>query len=200
VDGESVDGSDAPSVTIDWSKYSPTDHIVALKITKDYSDIVPGAQNPTRDVTCTYPVTIAYASALQVSKVPSKTSASVGETITYNYGVKNTGTIAVKGLSLTDDKLGSITLDKADLSPEDVAIGTSSHIITENDLPGPLINNATASCTDRTDKPLTATSNASVALTYVSAFTVDKKASAATAKVVTPSPTLTRSATQEIPL
>jgi len=184
VDNESIDGSNAPSVTIDWSKYSPTDHTVALKISKDYSDVVPGAPNPTRDVTCSYPVTIAYTSAIQVSKIPSRTSASVGETITYNYSVKNTGSIAVKGLSLTDDKLGSITLDKADLSPGGVATGTSRHTITENDLPGPLMNNVIASGTDRSGKPLTSTGNASVALTYVSAFTVDKKASQATAKLV----------------
>ncbi len=58
-----------------------------------------------------------------------------------------------------------------------------TYTVTEADLPGPLTGTVTAQSTDSTGKPVTGTTAASVELTYVSAFIVDKKASEATAKV-----------------
>ena len=104
--------------------------------------------------------------SLSVANVPSSTTASVGECVTYLYTVKNTGKVTINGLTLTDDKLGSISLDKSSLVPGDTAMGSATYLVAEMDLPGPLTNLVTAEAKDSMNLPFTTTATATVALTY----------------------------------
>ena len=128
-------------------------------------------------------VELTYVAALQVTKTPSASTAAVGETVTYQFSVKNTGAVTIKALTLTDDKLGDITLNTALLAPGEAATGSATHTIIETDLPGPLSNVATASGTDSQGKAVTAQAKASVELTYTAAMEVAKLASATTSGV-----------------
>jgi len=128
-------------------------------------------------------VELTYVAALQVTKTPSASTAAVGETVTYQFSVKNTGAVTIKALTLTDDKLGDITLNTALLAPGETATGSAMHTIIETDLPGPLSNVATASGTDSQGKAVTAQAKASVELTYTAAMEVAKLASATTSGV-----------------
>ncbi len=128
-------------------------------------------------------VALTYNAALNLTKVPSSTTAKVGDTVTYRFTVKNTGNVTIKGLSLTDDKLGAIKTDKNELAPGAVTSASATHVILEGELPGPLINLATILGTDSQNKPVTATATATIALTYTSSLTVTKTPSSKTAKV-----------------
>jgi len=128
-------------------------------------------------------VALTYNAALSLTKVPSSTTAKVGDTVTYRFTVTNTGNVTIKGLNLTDDKLGTIKTDKTELAPGAVASASATHVILESDLPGPLTNLATIQGTDSQNQPVTTTATASIALTYNAALAVTKKASSDTAKV-----------------
>ncbi len=141
------------------------------------------SQNNPATATATATVQLTYTAALQVTKTPSATTAAIGETVTYQYTIVNTGNVTVNDLTLTDDKLGEITLNAAPLAPGATATGTATHIIVEADLPGPLTNTATAKATDSQNKPVTATATATVTLTYTSSMSVTKVASSTTARV-----------------
>jgi uncharacterized repeat protein (TIGR01451 family) len=141
------------------------------------------SQNNPASATATATVQLTYTAALQVTKTPSASTAAVGETVTYQYSVVNTGNVTVNSLSLTDDKLGTITLNAAQLAPGSTATGTATHTVNETDLPGPLTNIATARATDSQNKPVTATATATVQLTYTATMEVTKTPSAASARV-----------------
>ena len=128
-------------------------------------------------------VQLTYTATLQVTKTPSTTTANVGETVTYQFQVKNTGSVTINSLSLVDDKLGSVTLDRNSLLPGETANGTATHLVVEGDLPGPLTNVATATGTDRLGATVTATATATVQLTYTAALQVTKTPSASTAAI-----------------
>ena len=128
-------------------------------------------------------VALTYNAALNLTKVPSSTTAKVGDTVTYRFTVTNTGNVTIKGLNLTDDKLGTIKTDKTELAPGAVASASATHVVLESDLPGPLTNLATIQGTDSQNQPVTASSTASIALTYTSGLAVTKKASSNTAKI-----------------
>nr|QNO55554.1 hypothetical protein LKECMODC_00001 [Methanosarcinales archaeon ANME-1 ERB7] len=131
-------------------------------------------------------VELTYGSECTVTKTPDKTTAKVGETITYSFTVTNSGDTTLSGLTLTDSKLGTITLDKTTLAPLETASSTGgpyTHTVVEGDLPGPLTNTATASSTDSQGNPVTCADDASVELTYGSECTVTKTPDKTTAKV-----------------
>jgi uncharacterized repeat protein (TIGR01451 family) len=88
--------------------------------------------------------------------------AYVGDTLTYNYTVNNTGDGALLDVTLVDDPLGSITLsdltdEDADLALDDLAVGASAigsadYVVQEGDTV--LLNTATASSTSEIDDSL----------------------------------------------
>jgi uncharacterized repeat protein (TIGR01451 family) len=141
------------------------------------------SQNKPVTATTTATVTLTYTSSMSVTKVPSSTTARVGESITYTYTVNNTGSISINGLALSDDKLGKITTDRTSLAPGESASGTITYTVLEGDLPGPIINTVTATATDSLRQPVTATASATVTLTYTASMTVDKVPSSPTARV-----------------
>ncbi|MDD1761285.1 MAG: hypothetical protein LUQ59_03550, partial [Methanothrix sp.] len=183
-DGKKIDGATGPSVDIDWSLYDVVNHTVGMTLTKDYSDVAPGSTNPFRSISCTLYANVTYTTGMELVKTASATTASVGDTVTYTYTVRNTGTIGINSLTLTDNKLGAITLDPTTILPGEQATGTSTYIIAESDLPGPVNNTAIVSGKeDRTDKPASTTANETVALTYNASLALTKEPSATTAAV-----------------
>lgn len=184
VDGTPI-GTDSDTLEVDWSNYVPGKHTVGLKITRDYSDVVPNERDPYRSVSCELPVNVTYTSGLTVTKTPSVDTARVGTEITYTYVITNTGTIRIKDIALKDDKLGEIKPDKNTLRPGETATATATYTVKETDLPGPLTNNVTASGTEmQTGKPVvSAPATASVTLEYTASVTLDKSAAPKPAKV-----------------
>jgi len=73
----------------------------------------------------------------------------IGETITYTYTVTNNGSVTLYNVTVVDDVLGSVSLNATILEPGDWAVGSAEHVVTENDLPGPIENSAIASGEDQ---------------------------------------------------
>ncbi len=123
--------------------------------------------------------------AINLVKEASVTAAGVGETITYDYTVINTGDVTLNSITLTDDMLGSISLEATTLAPGESTSGLATHLVAEDDLPGPLVNTATVQGippTGVTDQ-VTDTVSASVDLLSNPDIAVSKEASTATANV-----------------
>ncbi|MCQ8903582.1 MAG: hypothetical protein NQU42_05775 [Methanothrix sp.] len=184
VDGTPA-GENSDTLEVDWSNYVPGAHRVGLKITKDYSDVVPNEREPYRSVSCEFPVNVGYTSGLAVTKTPSVNTARVGTEITYTYVITNTGTIRIKDIVLKDDKLGEIKPDKNMLKPGETATATAKYTVTEKDLPGPLTNNVTAIGTEMHtgNQVVSDPATSSVTLEYTAAMTLDKSATPKPASV-----------------
>ena len=105
--------------------------------------------------------------AISAEKQADRTSAMVGEVITYTYTVTNTSTGTLFAVSATDDKLGDVTLSSTTLTPGEVATGIATAVVTDHDFPGPLVNTVTATGADETGAVVTAKATASVGLTSV---------------------------------
>ena len=130
-----------------------------------------------------FSVTLTYNPDLAVTKTAAPTTARVGNVVTYTYIVKNTGDVTIYGISLSDDKIGQIILNKTKLASGQAASGTSIYTVLEGDLPGPLVNTATASGTDILGETVTRYGGASVTLTYTSELTVTKIVDPAVAQI-----------------
>lgn len=184
VDGTPA-GTNSDTLQVDWSNYIPGTHKVGLKITRDYSDVVPNERDPYRSVSCELPVNVTYTSGLTVTKTPSVNTARVRTEITYTYEITNTGTIRIKDIVLKDDKLGEIKPDKTMLKPGETATATAKYTVKETDLPGPLTNIVTASGKEmHTGKQVVSkTATASVTLEYTASITLDKSAAPKPANV-----------------
>lgn len=111
---------------------------------------------------------IPEAAGLSVDKVADTAIAQVGDTITYTYTVTNTGNVTIDNLTLSDDKLGAVTLVDTTLPAGASTTGTAAHLVTAADLAGPLTNVATATGTDPNGNALTDTDDASVDLSGMS--------------------------------
>ena len=140
-----------------------------------------GAAVPTAKATAS--VALRYATSMSVTKVPSITTAGVGQTVTYTYTVKNTGNVTVHDLALSDSKLGSVTLAQTMLAPDASITATKSYTILETDLPGPLNNTVTANATDILGVPVSNAATAAVELKYAASIGLTKVPSIATANV-----------------
>jgi uncharacterized repeat protein (TIGR01451 family) len=84
---------------------------------------------------------------ISVTKVAEQASfKTVGETIVYHYTVKNDGTVTLKTVALTDDRLGPIAgCDAETLAPGASTECTATHVIAVADLEaGSIVNTATA--------------------------------------------------------
>lgn len=102
---------------------------------------------------------------------------AVGQTITYNYTVTNSGNVAISNISLTDNKLPGADLGDCEaltLDPGDSTACTGSYTITAADFSaGTVTNTATAAGTYK-DAPVSGTANATV---NAAKLTLDKSAS-----------------------
>jgi uncharacterized repeat protein (TIGR01451 family) len=101
---------------------------------------------------------------INIDKQADVTTATVGETITYSYTVTNCGDATLTGVTVIDDMLGSISLGTTTLSPGASTSGTAMYTVQESDLPGPIVNTATATGTTPTGGTVSDTDTESVDL------------------------------------
>ena len=101
---------------------------------------------------------------LSLVKVADRETASLGEHITYTYTVTNTGEATLYEVKLTDDRLGDLDPGSDRLAAGETTTTTAVGTVAESDLPGPLVNTATASAQDKAGTPLCTTATASVDL------------------------------------
>ena len=102
-----------------------------------------------------------------LNKTATPTVARVGDNIVYRYDVKNEGGSIVSNLSLIDDRLGEIKLNKTELGPNEVISASRDYTVTRGDLPGPLVNNATISAKDNSGNEVQDGSTACVYLANI---------------------------------
>jgi uncharacterized repeat protein (TIGR01451 family) len=104
------------------------------------------------------------ADQISLSVSPDKTTASVGDTVTYTYLMANNSTENITNLTLSDNRLGPISLPSAILLPGENITATGSYIVTIADLPGPLGNIAEVSGTLAAGDNIATVASASVAV------------------------------------
>jgi len=122
---------------------------------------------------------------LSISKSAAPTLAAVGDNITYTYTITNTtDNLTISGISLQDDMLGAIDLGGVtSLDADGTVTATAIYTVVEADLPGPLVNTATASGTDAEGNPFTASATATVQLSYTASLQLAKVANPTSAGV-----------------
>ena len=88
----------------------------------------------------------AYKPSLTIEKSATQTNySSVGQMIAYTYVVKNTGNTPISGLTVTDDKLGTVSKSSATLKPGNIVTVSATYVIKLADLnAGSLTNSAHA--------------------------------------------------------
>ena len=105
--------------------------------------------------------------ALEVSAVPSAANVNVGNSVVYNYTVKNAGETTLTNVALNDSRLGVVSLSAVTLAPGATTAGVKIYGVTEADLPGPLASTATATGVSAIAPftPLTTTAGLTVGVT-----------------------------------
>jgi len=102
---------------------------------------------------------------LTLSLSADKSSAAVGENVTYIYFISNTGNVTMNNLTLEDGKMREIELPVAALFAGDNVTVYRLYTIIESDLPGPLVASANVTGIDPDGQAVFALSNSvSVAL------------------------------------
>ncbi len=135
-------------------------------------------------------VLVPVAQAPSVSIVKSSTSGAynaVGQSISYNFTVTNTGNVTVNNPTVTDAVAGAVTCPLGAVIPGTSVVCTASRIITQADLDaGSIINTATASATPVNGLPISpATSNTvTIPAAQGAALTVDKATTVASVDAV----------------
>jgi len=127
------------------------------------------------------PPLVAHAAAgITLDKVADKTTAPVGENITYTYTITNTGTENITSLLLTDDKLGPIALSPTTLAVGENVTASVTYQVKASDAPGPIKNTATVTGTPAVGDNVTATDTVEVGVLYTS-IKLEKTAAPTTA-------------------
>ncbi|KUK94172.1 MAG: Conserved repeat domain protein [Methanothrix harundinacea] len=94
-------------------------------------------------------VIVTYRSELKLAKGASPIPATVGDVIVYNFSVENVGDVTIANITLSDDRLGrGAGLNRTTLKPGEIAVGKANYTVISSDLPGPIVNTATATGTD----------------------------------------------------
>ncbi|MFB7471316.1 hypothetical protein [Kitasatospora sp. NPDC056184] len=102
----------------------------------------------------TVPVT-SVASLSLAKRASTAGPVDVGDTITYTYTVTNTGTAAVHGLTVTDDKVSPVTCVATTLAAGQSTTCTGSYVVTSADTAaGSVTNHATANGLDPQGRPV----------------------------------------------
>lgn len=79
------------------------------------------------------------------TKTPSVTTADVGQTITYTYSGRNTGTVALEVVGLVDDRLGVVITDPSVVTlvnPGETISRTVTYVVKPTDAATTIVNNA----------------------------------------------------------
>ncbi|MBM3141615.1 MAG: DUF11 domain-containing protein [Chloroflexi bacterium] len=106
--------------------------------------------------------------SIEVTKSADKTSATLGDNITYTYTITNTGNVTLFNVTLVDDKLPEVSLgsDNITLTPDATVIATGNHTVSIFDffLRSTIVNTATVTSTDPNGKIVTASAKATVSI------------------------------------
>lgn len=103
------------------------------------------------------------------------TYAAVGEVVSYNYLVTNTGNVTINALVVTDNKIAAVTCPATTLAPAASTTCTGSYTIVQADMDAGLVtNNASATGTPARGTLVPATDSATVTSTATPALTLDK--------------------------
>jgi hypothetical protein len=81
---------------------------------------------------------------LGVTKTASNPAPQVGETVVYTYIVTNTSAVTLTNVTLSDDKLGTVTLGASTLAPGASTTGTATYTVLAGDADSTIVNVATA--------------------------------------------------------
>ncbi|HYN33067.1 MAG TPA: hypothetical protein VES40_10625 [Ilumatobacteraceae bacterium] len=106
------------------------------------------------------------------TKTPSVTTAEVGQTITYTYSGRNTGTVPLEVVGLVDDRLGVVITDPSVVTlvnPGETISRTVTYVVKPTDAATTIVNNAVV-----------------VVRTIVQGVAGDPQTGVATAQVVVP--------------
>ena len=123
-------------------------------------DLIPVSDDDDATVTITAPLV----ASIQVIKTADPTSIFAGETVNYTYEIVNTGDLTLHGVTLSDDKLGPITLPSAatTLDAGEHAIVTQFAVLNET-----TTNVATVEALDPLNTPVSDTDDATVTVSTV---------------------------------
>jgi len=122
-------------------------------------------------------VDLKYTASIEVTKTATPNPASLGDTITYTYTITNTGDVTVNNLTLEDDMLNTIDLDKTSLGQGDNVTATAEYTVIIDDFPEPIINTAMASGTDPLGNTINDNATTEVTLNaYLASIKVTKDA------------------------
>ncbi len=129
-----------------------------------------------RDV-LTYAFTVNYLPELNLTKSISSGSpyTAVGDVVSYNYFVENTGDASISNIVVTDDKIASVSCPVTTLNPGQSTTCTASYDILQADIDnGSVINNASVIGTPAGGTLTPATSSATAVLLTQPSLTVVK--------------------------
>jgi uncharacterized repeat protein (TIGR01451 family) len=116
---------------------------------------------------------------LAVSSVPSAPSVEVGQSVSYQVRITNTGTLTVTGVVATDDLLGALTLGTTTLGPGASTSAGGSYTAQWIDQPGPIVNTVLVAGTPLAGADVQASASSTVTLTLPPVgLAVSKRASA----------------------
>ncbi|MFC5569048.1 OmpA family protein [Lysobacter yangpyeongensis] len=102
---------------------------------------------------------------------------AVGDVVTYDYLVTNTGNITISALVVSDDRIATVTCPVTTLAPGASTTCTASYTIAQADLDaGSVTNNASATGTPASGSLSPATDSVTVNATTTPALTLDKSA------------------------
>ena len=113
----------------------------------------------TTTVTLTLPL-----SDLDVRVVASLASVYIGNEVTYQYRITNTGAVTLTSLIASDDTLGALSLPISTLAPGQTTSTSANYTPWFGDLPGPLVNTVQVNGTPPLGSLVQVTASASVAI------------------------------------
>jgi uncharacterized repeat protein (TIGR01451 family) len=121
-------------------------------------------------------VGILQSPSLSISKTPSPTSATGTGPIQYTYVVTNTGNVSLNGITVTDSRLGTITMGPSSIAPGATSSGIATYTVSLSDMNAgaTLTNTATATGTPFTGSPATNTASAAVPVIQSPGLTIAK--------------------------
>ena len=109
-------------------------------------------------------VTLISSPALAIAKSVSPAVAAPGVTLTYSYHLTNTGDVTLDSLIAEDDRLGPLALAATTLSPDQAITHVVAYLVSQADMPGPLVNTVVASAIPPAGPPVSASASATVTL------------------------------------
>jgi uncharacterized repeat protein (TIGR01451 family) len=134
--------------------------LLANTATVTGTDFTPAVVTDTDTVT----VTLVYTPEIRLLKTVNDAVVAPDQIITYTYYITNTGNVTLTNITLTDDRLGPITLTITTLSPNGGATtGTVTYTVQAGDVPV-ITNTAIVTGNDILNRPITDTKTLTVSV------------------------------------